>query len=52
MMKELGRRIDTQSKKLLFKKISYYVLLQDIEYSSLRYTVGPCLLILYVIVCI
>ena len=38
--------------EIIIKKISYYVLLQDIEYSSLRYTVGPCLPILYVIVCI
>ena len=32
--------------------LSHYGLSQDIEYSSLCYTVGPCLSILYVIVCI
>ena len=29
----------------------YYSLLLDIEYSSLCYTVGPCLSVLYVVVC-
>ena len=31
--------------------IFHYDLSQDIEYSSLCYTVGPCLSILYIIVC-
>ena len=38
---------------ILFQILFHYSLLQDIEYSSLYYTVGPCWLsILYVIVCI
>ena len=37
----------------LFQILFHYRLLQDIEYSSLCYTVGPCCLsILYVVVCI
>jgi len=36
-----------------FYILSHYgLLLQDIEYSSLCYTVEPCLSILYIIVCI
>ena len=30
----------------------HYRLLQGIDYGSLRYTVGPCLSILYTVVCI
>ena len=38
---------------ILFDTPFHYGLLQDIEYSSLGYTVGPCCLsILYIIVCI
>ena len=38
---------------ILFHILSHYGLSQDIEYSSLGYTVGPCCLsILYIIVCI
>ena len=38
---------------ILFQIIFHYRLLQDTEYSSLYYTVGPCYLsILYIIVCI
>ena len=35
-----------------FWLLFYYSLLQDIEYSSLSYTVGSCLSILYIVVCI
>ena len=36
-----------------FQVTFHYRLLQDIEYSSLCYTVGPCCLsILYIVVCI
>ena len=37
---------------LLFQIIFHYKLLQDIEYSSLHYIAGPCLSILFVVVCI
>ena len=38
---------------ILFHILFHFGLSQDIEYSSLCYTVGPCCLsILYVIVCI
>ena len=38
---------------ILFHILFHYGLSQDIEYSSLCYTVGPCCLsILYIIVCI
>ena len=32
---------------ILFQILSHYRLLQDIEYSSLCYTVGPCWLVTY-----
>ena len=36
-----------------FHILSHYGLSQDMEYSSLRYTVGPCFLsIIYILVCI
>ena len=35
-----------------FHILSLYGSLQDIEYSPLCYTVGPCLSILYIVVCI
>ena len=34
----------------LFQILFHYGLLQDIEYTSLCYTVGPCLSILYIVV--
>ena len=38
---------------ILFQVLFHYRLLQDIEYSSLCYMVGPCCLsILYIVVCI
>ena len=38
---------------VLFQILFDYRLLQDTEYSSLCYTVGPCSLsILYIVVCI
>ena len=38
---------------ILFPILFHYGLLQDIEYSSLCYTVGPCCLsVLYTVVCI
>ena len=38
---------------ILFHILLHYRLLQDIEYSSLCYTVGPCCLpVLYIVVCI
>ena len=38
---------------ILFQIHFHYSLLQDIEYSSLYYTVGPCSLsVLYIVVCI
>ena len=38
---------------ILFQILFHYSLLQDIEYSSLCCTVGPCCLsILYIVVCI
>ena len=37
---------------IIFHILSHYSLSQDIECSSLYYTVGPCLSILYIIVCI
>ena len=38
---------------ILFQILFHYRLLQDIEYRSLCYTVGPCCLcILYIVVCI
>ena len=37
---------------VLFQILFHYRLLQDTEYSSLCYTVGPCLPILYTVVCI
>ena len=38
---------------ILFHILFHYGLLQDIKYSSLCYTVGPCCLsILYIVVCI
>ena len=38
---------------ILFNILFHYDLLQDIEYSSLCYTVGPCCLpILYIVACI
>ena len=38
---------------ILFQILFHYRLLQDIDYSSLCYTVGPCCLpILYIVVCI
>ena len=38
---------------ILFPILFHYRLLQDIEYSSLYHTVGPCcLFILYIVVCI
>ena len=36
----------------IFHVLFHYGLSQDTEYSSLCYTVGPCLSSLYVIVCI
>ena len=37
---------------IYFQILFHYRLLQDIEYSSLCYTVGPCCLpILYILVC-
>ena len=36
---------------ILFYILLHYGLLQDIEYGSLCYRVGPCLSILYVVVC-
>ena len=37
---------------VLFKVLFHYRLLQDIEYSSLCYTVGPCCLsVLYIVEC-
>ena len=37
---------------ILFQILFHYRLLQDTEYSSLCYTVGPCcLFILYIVVC-
>ena len=39
--------------QFFFQILSHYRLLQDIEYSSLCYTVGSCWLsILYIVVCI
>ena len=36
---------------ILFQILSHYRLLQDIEYSSLYYIVGPCCLsVLYIVV--
>ena len=38
---------------ILFQTLFHYRLLQDIEYSSPCYTVGPCCLsVLYIVVCI
>ena len=37
---------------ILFQILFPYRLSQNIEYSSLRYTVGPCLSILCIVVCI
>ena len=37
---------------ILSQILFHYKLLQDNEYSSLCYTVGPCLSILYTVVCI
>ena len=38
---------------ILFKILFHYGLSQDIEYSSLGYTIGPCCLsILYIVVCV
>ena len=37
---------------ILFQILLHYRLLQDIEYSSLCYTVDPCLSLLYIVVCI
>ena len=37
-----------QTHKYSFLYSFHYSLLQDIEYSSLYYTVGPCLSILYI----
>ena len=38
---------------ILFQTLFPYKLLQNIEYSSLRYTVGPCCVsVLYIVVCI
>ena len=37
---------------IFFFTFFHYGLLQDIEYSSLCYTAGPCLSILYRVVCI
>ena len=37
---------------ILFYILFHYALSQDTEYSLLCYTVGPCLFILYVPVCI
>ena len=36
---------------ILFQILFHYSLSQDIDYSSLCYTVGPCLSILYILVC-
>ena len=45
-----GKPIDTY---ILIQILFHYRLLQDTEYSSLCYTVGPCCLcILYIVVCI
>ena len=35
-----------------FQILFHYRLLQDTEYSSMCYTVGPCLSVLYIVVCI
>ena len=35
-----------------FQIFLHYRLLQDTEYSFLYYTVGPCLSVLYIVVCI
>lgn len=35
-----------------FINIFHYGLLHDTEYCSLFYTIGPCLSVLYIIVCI
>ena len=38
---------------ILFQILFHHRLLQDIEYSSLSHTVGPCFLsILYIVACI
>ena len=38
---------------MLFQILFHYRLLQDMEYSCLCYTVGPCYIpILYIVVCI
>ena len=38
---------------ILFRCFSHYISLQDIEYSSLCYTLGPCCLpILYIVMCL
>ena len=38
---------------ILFQILFHYRLLQDVEYSSLYYRVGPyCLSILYIVACI
>ena len=38
---------------VLFQILFHYILLQDIEYSSVCYIVGPCCLpVLYTVVCI
>ena len=45
-----GKSPDTY---ILFQILFHYKLLEDIEYGSLYYTVGPCCLsILYMVVCI
>ena len=39
--------------RVLFQILFHYSLLQDIESSSLCYTVGPCCLsVLYIVVCV
>ena len=46
-------QIDMYISIFFFVIFPHYSLLQDIEYSSLCYTVGPCWLsVLYILVCI
>jgi len=37
---------------ILFQILFHYRLVQDTEYSSLCYKLGPCLPILYIVMCI
>ena len=52
---QINRERDESVEKVyvFFQTLFHYRLLQDIEYNSLCYTVGPCwLYILYTVVCI